>query len=164
MRQANPERVLELALPHLIKAGYITPAEAEEKRAWLLGVITAVQEHLSYAAQVVDHVDVFFNDEVEFENDEAKAVLADETVLPVLEAFKTKLAALSVVDQTNVQALFKSIIKDLKVNAKKVYMPIRVALTGKMHGPEMFTLIPLLGAERALWRLERTMAKIADNN
>jgi glutamyl-tRNA synthetase len=32
-------------------------------------------------------------------------------------------------------------------------MPLRLALTGREHGPEMAALLPLIGKERALKRL-----------
>ncbi len=46
--------------------------------------------------------------------------------------------------------------KELKLGGKLVYMPIRVALTGQMHGPELYDVIPLLGQENVLKRLEVT--------
>lgn len=36
---------------------------------------------------------------------------------------------------------------------KELYHPLRLALTGRPHGPEMKTLLPLIGRERALARL-----------
>lgn len=36
---------------------------------------------------------------------------------------------------------------------KKLFMPLRLALTGASHGPEMATLFPLIGAEKARARL-----------
>ena len=37
---------------------------------------------------------------------------------------------------------------------KKLFMPLRLALTGKPHGPEMAALFPLIGAEKARARLK----------
>lgn len=36
---------------------------------------------------------------------------------------------------------------------KSLFMPLRLALTGKPHGPELATLLPLIGRERAIERL-----------
>ncbi|HEX7390829.1 MAG TPA: glutamate--tRNA ligase [Acidiphilium sp.] len=38
---------------------------------------------------------------------------------------------------------------------KSLYMPLRLALTGESHGPELAALLPLIGRERAFARLER---------
>lgn len=160
IRQADPEKIMELALPHLRAAGYIGDELTTEKRTWLVEVVAALQDHISYAAQLVDHVGIFFKENIEFENEEAKAVLRDDDIPKVIESFRTKISALDVVDVANVKALLKSMIKELKLGGKKVYMPIRVALTGCMHGPELFQIIPLLGRERVLARIEATLAKI----
>ena len=36
---------------------------------------------------------------------------------------------------------------------KALFMPLRLALTGLDHGPELAALLPLIGRERALARL-----------
>ncbi|HVY57371.1 MAG TPA: glutamate--tRNA ligase [Xanthobacteraceae bacterium] len=41
---------------------------------------------------------------------------------------------------------------------KSLYRPLRLALTGCEHGPELKALLPLIGRERALCRLERREA------
>ncbi|MCF6329587.1 MAG: glutamate--tRNA ligase family protein [Henriciella sp.] len=41
---------------------------------------------------------------------------------------------------------------------KTLFMPLRLALTGLQHGPELANLLPLLGRERALARLTRQKA------
>ncbi|SDF85667.1 glutamate--tRNA ligase [Sporolituus thermophilus] len=160
IRRADPALVTELALPHLQAAGYVQEPVTPEQRTWLVQVVAAVQDYISYAAQVVDHVDIFFKDEVEFESDEARQVLADPDIPRVMAAFKSKLDALQVVDAPAVQAVLKGITKELKVGGKKVYMPIRVALTGRTHGLDLDKFIALIGKERTLVRLQQTLAKI----
>ena len=39
------------------------------------------------------------------------------------------------------------------VKGKALYRPLRLALTGHEHGPEMRKLLPLIGPERAARRL-----------
>jgi glutamyl-tRNA synthetase len=36
---------------------------------------------------------------------------------------------------------------------KSLFMPLRLALTGREHGPELALLLPLIGRERAARRL-----------
>ena len=38
-------------------------------------------------------------------------------------------------------------------------MPIRVALTGNQHGPELAAMVPLLGVERTAKRIKASLAK-----
>ena len=47
--------------------------------------------------------------------------------------------------------------KGIKIGGKSVYMPIRVALTGQMHGPDLAGLVEVLGYDRAVKRIEQTL-------
>jgi len=38
---------------------------------------------------------------------------------------------------------------------KALFLPLRLALTGREHGPDMAALLPLIGREAALQRLSR---------
>jgi glutamyl-tRNA synthetase len=40
------------------------------------------------------------------------------------------------------------------IKGKALFQPLRLALTGREHGPELKLLLPLVGRERALARLE----------
>ena len=39
-------------------------------------------------------------------------------------------------------------------NGKDLFMPIRIALTGMEHGPELKNLLPILGREKVVKRLQ----------
>jgi nondiscriminating glutamyl-tRNA synthetase len=160
IRKTDPEVLTEMAIPHLREAGYVGAELSGEERSWLVQVVDAVREYISYVAQVADHADIFFQDDVEFENEEAAAVLKDEDIARVMETFRSKLLQLEIVDVENVKGLLKAITKELKLGGKKVYMPLRVALTGRMHGPDLYNIIPIIGRERIIARLDATMAKI----
>lgn len=159
IRQATPERVLELAWPHLIKAGYVDENTNLAEKAWLVKVTAVLQEYISYGAELADHIGLFFEDEFDLENEEAKTVLLHNSIPQVMHLFEEKLSALDVLDETTVKQVLKAITKEVKLGGKYVYMPIRVALTGRMHGPELISVIPLLGVERTLSRIRRTLAK-----
>ncbi|MFZ1069999.1 MAG: glutamate--tRNA ligase, partial [Methyloceanibacter sp.] len=40
------------------------------------------------------------------------------------------------------------------IKGKALFQPLRLALTGREHGPELKLLLPLVGRERTLARLE----------
>ena len=160
MRQLSLEELFEVAKPHMIEKGYMTGQETGEKLEWLRKVIALSQEYVSFGAEIPAVVEMFFNDEFDFENDEAKAVLSGETVPQVLACFLEELPKVEVLDAPEIKALFKSIQKITKLKGKDVFMPIRVALTGNQHGPDLAKVIPLLGAERTVNRVKASMKKI----
>jgi nondiscriminating glutamyl-tRNA synthetase len=58
------------------------------------------------------------------------------------------------------QSYARSVGKAAGAKGKGLFMPLRAALTGQLHGPEMARLFPLIGIERARARLQRAL-KIA---
>lgn len=160
IRLLSPEALTELAMPHLKAAGYVNEPLTVERKEWLTAVVAAVQEYISYAAQIIEHVDVFFAESVVFENEEVKEVLRDPDIPQVMDAFRDKLAALETLDEAAIKVILKSITKELKLGGQKVYMPIRIALSGKAHGLDLLRLIVLLGKERTLTRLAASLKSI----
>ena len=159
MRQLDDEAFFAAAKPHMIAAGYMTGEETGEKLAWLKKVVATSKDHVSFAAQIPASVEMYFNDEFGFENDEAAAVLQAETVPTVIGMLLEELPKLEVLDGAAVKALFKTIQKTTKLKGKDVFMPIRVALTGNQRGPELAEMVPLLGIERTEKRIRASLAK-----
>jgi nondiscriminating glutamyl-tRNA synthetase len=158
LRESSVEKLTELALPYLIKAGYVAEKPSPEEQKWVKLVMTALQERLSTIKEVTEQAKTFVGEEVAIENEEAAAVLEQETFPLVIRTFRDKLAVLEEITPQTVQALLKSIMKELKLKGQFVYMPIRVALTGQQHGPDLFLIIEILGKDLALRRIERMLA------
>lgn len=160
MKKLSAAELTALVLPHLQAAEFISQNPDAEQLDWLEKVVGVVREYISYAAQIVDVVPMFFADTIEFEDDAAKQVLFDGDVPKVMEAFCSKLQELETLDSVMVQGLLKSIVKESKLGGKKVYMPLRVALTGMMHGPDLDQIIPLFGKEKVLSRIAASMSLV----
>ena len=160
MRQLSDEAFFEAAKPHMIEKGYMTGEETGEKLEWLKAVVAVVKDRVEFGAQIPSAVEMFFNDEFDFEDEETKAVLEGATVPQVIACFLEELPKLETLDAPSIKALFKSIQKITKLKGKDVFMPIRIAMTGNQHGLELAAVIPLLGVERVAARVKASMAKV----
>lgn len=156
MKQLDADQLLAVCLPHLQQAGYASQNPDAAEMKWLTDMVWAMREHVQYGAQIVDAAKIFFTDDFSPENEETAAVLQEETAPAVLTMFHDELAALDEVTADTVQPLFKKIQKGLKVKGKFVYMPIRVAVTGVMHGPDLNSIVALMGREKVLARLQQS--------
>jgi len=156
MKQMDLEELTEMCVPYLVKAGRIDEATAAEKQEWMQKIVSLYQPQMSYAAQIVALSDLFFEEHPVLD-DAAKEVLAGETVPTVLEAFKEKLTAMPVVEAAAVKAAIKEIQKETGIKGKNLFMPIRVAVSGQTHGPELPDTVELLGKEKALDHLNNVL-------
>ncbi|MBM7865915.1 glutamate--tRNA ligase [Heliobacterium gestii] len=156
LRKADLDRLVALAMPHLIEAGVVQEPLDETAARKVRYMVQAIQEKISYMAQITDFIPLFFGDDVTFESDEAKAVMVEEQVPEVLKAFLRKLSEGRDLTPDNIKAMLKEVTKETKQKGRNVFMPIRVALTGQQHGPDLNALIAALGRESAVTRLRRT--------
>lgn len=153
MKNLELDKVVDLALPHLVRAGRVT----EEDKEWAVRLISLYQEQLSYGAEIVELTEMFFKTEIAYD-EEAKAVLSEEQVPEVLKAFKEEVQALDEFTAENIKKAIKSVQKATGQKGKKLFMPIRVATTGQTHGPELPLAIELLGKEKIVARLESVLS------
>ncbi|BCV23344.1 MAG TPA: glutamate--tRNA ligase [Firmicutes bacterium] len=157
--KASPdERILELALPHLKAAGYVAGEPGPEERAWLLKVVGAVKEYLTEVSEITDHIDFFFSKEVKPEDSKTRQILREEQVPSVFAAAGEHLDALPELTPEAVRADLRRLTKELGLTGRRVYMPLRIALTGRAHGPELYQVIAILGRERVKERLAAALA------
>jgi len=163
IRQSSKEKVAEMILPFLMKAGLVSDNLSSQEKKWVELISVALQEHLATASEIVEHMDILVGEDIIIESQEAMAILQDDTFPSVIQLFKEKLAALRVLNPEDIKPLLKEITKELKLGGKQVYMPIRISLTGRMHGPELNYIIPILGKELIKIRIESTAKQAGIN-
>ena len=149
MKQVERSEMAKLALPYLVEAKLVEENPSEEKLAWVEELVSLYQPQMSYAGEIVELSSLFFNDTLSLD-DAAKEVLAGETVSQVLEAFAKNISELEVFEAAEIKACIKAVQKETGVKGKNLFMPIRVAVSGQMHGPELAETIMLLGKEKVL--------------
>ncbi|WP_366204310.1 glutamate--tRNA ligase [Bacillus safensis] len=148
------DQVVALTLPHLQKVGKVSEQLTEEENTWVRKLISLYHEQLSYGAEIVELTELFFKEQIEY-NQEAKEVLAEEQVPEVMASFAGQLEQLESFTPDEIKAAIKAVQKETGHKGKKLFMPIRVAVTGQTHGPELPQSIELLGKETVLNRIKQ---------
>jgi nondiscriminating glutamyl-tRNA synthetase len=150
IRNCPAENLLERLKPFLEQAGYETDALDP---AWFNGVVDLIKNDLTTLSAIGTHLDIFFADKYTISAD-ARQMLEKESALPVLQAFAGYLQT----GTTAMQEIYPAAIKYTKektgVKGKDLFLPLRAALTGKLHGPELDKVFALLGRDNALNRLK----------
>ncbi|MCM3042978.1 glutamate--tRNA ligase [Paenibacillus motobuensis] len=148
IKNADPERIAEMAIPHLQEESRLPAELTAEQEAWAKKLVALYQEQMVAASDIVSLSEMFFRTEVTIDDEEAAAVMTESQVPTVLSAFLTKIEAMDEFTVENIGASIKSVQKETGVKGKGLFMPIRVALTGQMHGRDLNQTIYLLGQER----------------
>ena len=158
--KAQPlDRIVNLALPFFVKEGVATQEEVDNNRAWFEKLISLYQPQMSYGAEIVELTKQFFVEEIKFDEEELE-ILKQDTTVAVFEDFLEKLEIAGDFTSESIKTLIKTIQKDTGVKGKNLFMPIRIASTGSMHGPELNTSLELLGRDRVVTRVKAALELI----
>lgn len=157
MKKIDINRAVELSLPHLVKAGRLNESLTDEQHQWVQGLVELLLEKMSYGAEIVELSEMFFKDEVDYEED-AKEILTGETVPEVLKAFSHELDQLENFKADGIKAAMKAVQKSTGQKGKNLFMPIRSAVTGQTHGPDLPQAIELLGKNKVQTRINKIIS------
>jgi len=153
IKESSAERIAELAVPAIVNSGLMTQNEADEKFRWIVLVTDALKERLNYVNEIVDHMNIFFGDEVHFETEEALEMVKLEHVKALLESFVEELQGIEQINPEFAQGIFNVLKKKTGAKGKNLFMPVRCAVTGQQHGPEMDKILVALGKQTTINRL-----------
>ncbi len=154
IREADLDKIIELAVPYIEETGYDLSDRSQE---WIELLVDTVRGSLSYIAEIVDHIDIFFG-ELEYTNkDKVIKDFSQDKVDLVFESLKDNISNLDSLDPQEIKSMLKRTLKELPVGGRLFYHPTRFALTGKGSGPELYNVIALLGKEESIKRLDQAL-------
>ena len=152
------EKLTDLIIPYLQKAGYNIN---NFDRKWLEKVVEITREYFTVLSDAPEYMEVFLKDEFNFEEKALNFMKESENRLKVVEELlKTLESQEEEITEETFKKTVKQVGKTLNVKGKELFMPIRIALTGKMSGVEVPILAETLGKERVIKRLRYTLNKI----
>lgn len=161
MKKADLDTVTKLALPHLQAAGRVEEDLSPERREWVEKLVSLYHDEMSYGAEITDLSQLFFNDQLHID-EEARQEVAVDTAKTVIEAMTEKLKQLDANDFTEeqIKPLIKAIQKETGIKGRKLFMPIRIAVSGQMHGPELAKVIEVLGKDKVLDHIQQVQQQL----
>jgi nondiscriminating glutamyl-tRNA synthetase len=151
IKKLGLDQLTDLLIPFIEDAGY--DARAKE-RGWLTQVVDATREGLKTLSQIGREVGIFFQGDVELEP-EAIEILKSKGALNLLETFRQEINFQQEITEESYREVISRIKKKTKLEGKELFMPIRSALTGKTRGPELEKVLPILGREVILRRINK---------
>lgn len=161
VKAASLDEIVDLSLPHLQEAGLIDGEPDKKEIEWARKLVSLYHDEMSYGAQIVDLSSLFFNDDLHID-EASKEELSQETASVVIDAMAEKLEALPTAEfvSENIKPLTKEIQKETGVKGRKLFMPIRIAVSGQMHGPDLPSVIEVLGKEKALNHIKQVKSQM----
>lgn len=154
MKSYDLEKLSKLAIPFVVESGLMTESEIEENFEWFKLLIDTVREGASKLDEIPNLISFIFGELNVVESD-ALEELKGEKVNELIDAFLEELESVENVTDEFAGTVMKKIQKKTGVKGKGLYMPIRAAISNTVHGPDLKSIIYLLGKENLVKRLNK---------
>jgi len=144
----------EMCMPHLVNSGIdINDFEHVKKLCSLF------QERTAFGKQIVSFVEEFFNDNNSLDS-ECLDILKEESGKVVLLKFTEELNNIKIINEENIKEVIKKIQVETSIKGKTLFMPIRIATTFMLHGPDLNKSLEILGKKKVQARLKKIIKEI----
>ena len=178
IRRKTSGELAVLCAPYLIKNKIINTEDMENKKVAMrvLKGAEAFRDNLKVLSDFSFYMKDFFSEIITDYSREAIEILKLDTSRAVIANFHKGLESKwksfdNSADMDFNEEQSKELIgftgenlKEQKIKGRFLYMPIRVSLTGKTHGPELPKVISMLGLENCIKRVKQTLEYIKSNN
>ena len=65
----------------------------------------------------------------------------------------SNLNSIDMISEENINLIIQNSKESLNIYGKNLFIPLRIALIGEPHGPDLFTLVDILGINETIKRL-----------
>jgi glutamyl-tRNA synthetase len=157
LTQMPVSRFRELSLPFIEKAGIQVTGDA-----YLIEVLKIVQEKIKLLTEVPDWIGYFFTEDYEYDPEAVAKTFAGAGVMSRLGKLRE---TYQLVPEWNAQTLegsLKTLAANIPCKTGELIHPARLAVSGRSIGPSLYHMLEVMGRERVLARLERTIKRFSE--
>ena len=155
IRSLTKQDLAQRCLVYLQRDGLLPNPCPVEKYEYFESLIPLIQERIKILPEISEAVDFFLQEKI--------AVPPADLLIPkkmdaaqvrhLLEAAHGRLAQVETFEASDLEESLRGLADELGVKAGQLFMPLRVAVTGKTATPGLFETIVAIGKERVLQRV-----------
>jgi nondiscriminating glutamyl-tRNA synthetase len=143
IRNLDSNELTNACRPYLQKAGYHLPDQDTLQK-----MVRLVRDSLECLSQISEKLVFFFVDEIHITDGAAIGMSQTEAAEKVYWSFLRQIDKYDHFNAEVFRQLMKIVNKETGVMGRDLWMPIRIALTGQMHGPDLAMIVEIFGKEK----------------
>lgn len=147
IKNCDLDALTVMSKPYLIANGFCSETSFDDHYEKLKKIVEVLRERLNKLEDFRDYNAFFTKRDVTLEDDEAREIISMPHVPELLTLFSSKITALDHLSADGVKMVLKEIQKETGHKGKNLFMPVRVGITGQVHGPDIAVVIEILGSE-----------------
>jgi len=167
LAQMPVSRFRELSLPFIEKAGIHVTDEA-----YLIDVLKLVQEKIKFLKDVPDWIGYFFTEDYEYDPEAVAKTFGgagraegstkvDPDVISRISKLRETYQSIAEWNPEALENALKTLARSIPCKTGELIHPARLAVSGRSIGPSLYHMLEVLGRQRVLTRLERTIERFS---
>jgi len=134
----------------------------DKKESYMISVLTLVQERMKVLSEFNDLTDYFFSEPFVDEDILIEYVGKDVARKDeILNSFVNLFESVEISNWTrhNLETLCHNLLEGKSYKPKEAFMTLRVVLTGKKASPQIFDMLPVLGKDLVITRIQSQISR-----
>lgn len=152
VREMSLEDLAKAIKPFMEKSGLVDENYSDKNYKLLAETWQSAIDKFSDAPKLSKNY--YLEDSEVCYDDEAKEILKEEDSKKLIDAYLAKLDEVSEIDADFAKSIMKKIQKETGIKGKNLWFPIRAAITGSVHGPDLSNVMLLMGKDKINNRLK----------
>lgn len=152
LRAKKPDVFAEIGRRELTAAGIAASPDTE-------AVLALMQSRTKLPSEIVPATAFFFSEEYEYDPKAVKKKLLKDGVFQTLEKVTGLFRGLESFDAETVDKALHSFVEESGLGFGAVMQPLRIAVSGQQSGPDLAPVLAILGKEKVLARIAKTVEK-----
>jgi glutamyl-tRNA synthetase len=161
INNADSKRLVELILPFLVRNGIVEDEQRLDKQ-WLSRAITTLKGRSSTLIELANSLRYYIVEEIEYD-EKARTKFLNEKSRDLLIELKDSLFSIADFSASEIEKVFRLIIKRHNIKLGNLAQPVRVAMTGNTESPGIFEVLGIVGREKTLRRLDKAIETIKES-
>ncbi len=157
IREMDLDKLVKFTLPFFQQKGLVPSKPSPEIREQIKEIISVSRDRVKTLQEFPELCAFFFTDHYQIEEDAAENVLNKEETIENLKKVNEALSQLENYTPDQVQQTLKALSKEQQTSPAKFIKPLRAAVSGKTYGPDLANIVTILGKEKTLDRINRTI-------
>ncbi len=153
LKLMDPAGQIDAMRPFLEKAGCRV---SDRPREWLEEFARLMAENIQRLQDIHSYAPIFFRATLEYAPS-VQEYLKDREAYKIISAVHASLQFFPPEGDMSIVDMLNRVRQDLGVTQKEFSMPVRLAVTGMDHGPELDRILPLLSPETIRGRLQAAL-------
>lgn len=142
---------------------YLEIDTSNKSEEWVKHLLLLYRNHLNYGLEINELVKSYFDNNFVIEDEAREFLGSDEVISDVIKTFREVIEKMDEFNVDNIKNGINEVKEVCGVKGKLLFMPIRIATSGIMHGPELADTLYLIGRDEILRRMDIVINEVINN-